>query len=106
MVGYDAGEATAGEVFDPTIARIRIFTHRPLLITETGAGPSPWKAAWTTSLFSWLRKHRDVVGFTWFELSHSQGGVKDWRFSADPRTQHAFHDGIVESNLAPPIAYG
>lgn len=106
MVGYDASEPTAGEVFDPTIARIRMFTHKPLLITETGAGPSAWKAAWTTSLFSWLRQHRDVVGFTWFELSQSQGGNKDWRFSADPKTQQAFHSGIVESNLAPPIAYG
>jgi hypothetical protein len=105
MVGYDARELTAGEVFDPTIARIRMFTHKPLVITETGAGPSPWKAAWTTSLFYWLRKHPDVVGFVWFELSRSDGGVADWRFSADPRTQQAFHDGIVESNLAPPIAY-
>jgi Glycosyl hydrolase family 26 len=106
MVGYDAQELTAGQVFDPTIARIRMFTHKPLLITETGTGPSAWKAAWTTSLFTWLRKHRDVVGFTWFELSRAQGGNKDWRFSADPRTQQAFHDGIVESNLAPPIPYG
>jgi hypothetical protein len=83
-----------------------MFTRKPLLITETAAEPGPVKAAWTASLFSWLRQPRDVVGFTWFELSHSQGGVKDWRFSADPRTQQAFHDGIVESNLAPPIAYG
>jgi beta-mannanase len=106
MVGYDAWERTAGEVFDPTIARIRTFTRKPLVITETGAGPSAWKAAWTASLFPWLRKHPDVVGFTWSELSRSQGGANDWRFSADHRTQQAFHDGIVESNLAPPIAYG
>ncbi len=83
-----------------------MFTRKPLLITETGAEPGPAKAAWTASLFSWLRKHRDVVGFTWFELSRSDGGVADWRFSADPTTQRAFHDGIVESNFAPPIAYG
>jgi hypothetical protein len=106
MVGYDAGERTAGEVFDPTIARIRLFTRQPLLITETGAEPGPAKAAWTSSLFPWLRKHREVVGFIWFELSRSEGGTADWRFSADPRTQRAFHDGIVASNLAPPIAYG
>jgi len=106
IVGYGAGERTAGEVFDPTIARIRTFTHKPLIITETGAEPGPTKATWTASLFPWLRRHRDVVGFTWFELSPAQGGTADWRFSADPRTQRAFHDGIVQSNLAPPITYG
>ena len=83
-----------------------MFTREPLLITETAAEPGPVKAAWTASLFSWLRKHPDVVGFTWFELSRAEGAVRDWRFSADPSTQRAFHDGIVESNLAPPIAYG
>jgi hypothetical protein len=106
MVGYDYGEPTAGEVFDPTIALIREFTRKPLLIAETAAEPGPVKAAWTASLFPWLRKHRDVVGFTWFELSRAEGAVRDWRFSADPSTQRAFHDGIVESNLASPIAYG
>jgi len=59
MVGYDYGEPTAGEVFDPTIARIREFTRKPLLIAETAAEPGPVKAAWTASLFPWLRKHRD-----------------------------------------------
>jgi glycosyl hydrolase family 26 len=106
IVGYDAGEQAAGEVFDPTIARIRMFTRKPVLITETGAEPGLAKATWTASLFPWLRRHRDVVGFVWFELSRSEGGVADWRFSADPSTQRAFHDGIVESSFAPPIAYG
>jgi Glycosyl hydrolase family 26 len=106
MVGYGAGESTADEVFDPTIARIRTFTKKPLLITETGAEPGPRKTAWVASLFPWLRKHRDVIGFVWFELSKSQGGSADWRFSADARTLKAFHDGIVQSTLAPPIPYG
>jgi beta-mannanase len=106
MVGYGTGERVAGEVFDPTIQRIRTFTRKHLLITETGAEPGPEKAAWTASLFHWLRRHRDVVGFTWFEMSATQGGSADWRFSADLETQRAFHDGIVRSSLAPPITYG
>lgn len=105
MVGYGAGERTAGEVFDPTIAVLRTFTRKPLLITETGAEPGPTKAAWTASFFPWLRRHHDVIGFTWFELSPSTGANADWRFTADPRTEKAFHAGIVQSTLAPPLGY-
>ena len=105
MVGYGAGERTAGEVFDPTIAVLRTFTRKPLLITETGAEPGPVKAGWTASLFPWLRQHHDVLGFTWFELSPATGAKADWRFSADPRTEKAFHDGILESTLEPPLGY-
>ncbi|MFL6130097.1 MAG: glycoside hydrolase family 26 protein [Mycobacteriales bacterium] len=105
MVGYGAGERTAAEVFDPTIAVLRAFTRKPLLITETGAQPGPAKAAWTASLFPWLRQHRDVIGFTWFELSPAEGASADWRFTADPRAEKAFHDGIVQASLAPPVAY-
>jgi hypothetical protein len=105
MVGYGAGERTAGEVFDPTIAALRTFTRKPLLITETGAEPGSAKAAWTASVFPWLRKHRDVIGFVWFEMSPSTGANADWRFTADPRTEKVFHDGIVQSTLARPPNY-
>jgi hypothetical protein len=105
MVGYGASERTAGEVFDPTIAVLRTFTRKPLLITETGAQPGPAKAAWTASFFPWLRQHRDVIGFTWFELSRATGATADWRFTADPKTEKAFRNGIVQSKLAPPVAY-
>jgi hypothetical protein len=105
MVGYGAGERAAGEVFDPTIAALRTFTRKPLLITETGAEPGPAKAAWTASVFPWLRKHRDVIGFVWFEMSQSTGANADWRFTADPRTEKVFHGGIVQSTLARPPNY-
>jgi hypothetical protein len=105
MVGYGVDEHTADEVFDPTIAVLRTFTRKPLLITETGAQPGPAKTAWTASFFPWLRQHRDVIGFTWFELSPSTGANADWRFSSDPGTEKAFHDGIVQSTLAPPLGY-
>lgn len=106
LVGYGARERTAAEVFDPTMAVLRTITRKPVLLTEIGAQPGPAKAAWTTSLFSWLRRHREVVGFVWFELSPSQGASADWRFTADPRTEKAFRLGIVQSTLAPPLRYG
>jgi Glycosyl hydrolase family 26 len=104
-VGYAAGESTAGQVFDPTLTQMRKFTKKPMLITETGAEPGPKKASWTTTLFPWLRKHPDVVGFVWFELSRADGATADWRFTANPKAQKAFHDGIVQSQLAPPLTY-
>jgi Glycosyl hydrolase family 26 len=105
MVGYGVHERTAAETFDPTIAVLRTFTRKPVLITETGAQPGPTKAPWTASLFPWLRQHRDVIGFVWFELSPAEGAKADWRFTADPRTEKAFHAGILKSTLARPADY-
>lgn len=105
MVGYGVHERKAAEVFDPTIAVLRAFTRKPLLITETGSQPGPAKAAWTASLFPWLRQHHEVIGFIWFELSPAAGANADWRFTADPRTEKAFHDGIVQSTLARPLVH-
>jgi hypothetical protein len=105
VVGYQAHEETAGQVFDPTLKLLRKFTKKPILITETGAEPGPQKASWTASLFPWLRHHPDVVGFVWFELSKSEGANADWRFAVDSKVLHAFHDGIVQSQLAPPLTY-
>jgi hypothetical protein len=102
MVGYAVGERTASQVFDPTLVALRRFTRRPALITETGAYPGPNKAVWTTDFFRWLGRHRDVIGFIWFDRDKASGAGADWKFSSDPQTLRAFRHGIATTRLARP----
>jgi hypothetical protein len=104
MVGYQATEeTTAAETFDLTVKKIRGFTQKPVLITETGAAPGPNQAAWTANLFDWLAGRHDVVGFIWFEYDKADTGTKDWRFTTVPDTLHAFQHGIGRLTLANPV---
>lgn len=102
LTGYAVAETTAAEVFDPTLAALREFTDKPLVITETGAQPSRHKADWIRDFFDWLADRPDVIGFIWFEYDQSSGGNQDWRFTENGDTIDAFHDGIERSDLAPP----
>jgi len=104
MVGYAADEeSTATQTFQPTIDRLRTFTHKKILITETGAGPGTNQAPWTTDLFRWLRGRDDVVGFVWFEYNKESTGTKDWRFTVNQNTLDAFRSGITTIRLARPV---
>jgi beta-mannanase len=99
VVGYGVRESTAATTFDPTLAVLRQFTQRPVLITETGAQPGATKAVWTSDFFRWLNLHHEVIGFIWFERDKSTGGRTDWRFTADPLTLRAFRNGIARTKL-------
>ncbi|MGA8116853.1 MAG: glycosyl hydrolase [Actinocatenispora sp.] len=104
MVGYEAKEeSTAAQTFEPTLQRLREFTSKRVLITETGAGPGEHQAGWTSDLFRWLSHRGDVVGFIWFEYNKESTGTNDWRFTAVPDTLHAFQSGIRNIRVARPV---
>lgn len=95
LSAYDDSEATAAAVLGPTMAKLRAFTAKPVLLAETGAQPGPQKAGWTTSLFAWMAGQPDVIGLVWSEYRIGKGGsTADWRFDADPATLDAFRTGI------------
>jgi hypothetical protein len=100
VVGYGVRETTASETFDPTLAILQQITHRPVMITETGAQPGASKAMWTADFFRWLNRHHEVIGFIWFERNKTTGGRTDWRFTADSRTLRAFQVGIARTKVA------
>lgn len=102
LVGYAVEESTAAAVFKPSLDKLRKFTDKPLLITETGAQPSTRKVGWITDFFHWLDSRPDIVGFVWFEYGKNTGGNQDWRFSANPETSAAFRTGLTTVALAPP----
>ncbi|WP_285791106.1 glycosyl hydrolase [Micromonospora sp. NBRC 101691] len=104
LVGYSTGERTATALFGPTLRKLRAFTDRPLLITETGSRPEEYRLPFIRDLFGWLNRRTDVVGFIWFEYDRVDGGSGDWRFTTQPDAVEAFRTGLARLTLAPPPA--
>jgi hypothetical protein len=78
---------TFAPMFGPTIAKIREFTHAPILISETGAGTIAGQPAKIADLFAGIHAY-GLLGFVWF----NSDGVQDWRLSG-PASFTAFHRG-------------
>ncbi|GGS00120.1 hypothetical protein GCM10010169_51060 [Micromonospora fulviviridis] len=93
---YGTGKWSAYSTFDaifgPTIAEIRTFSRRPLVVTETGASDGRGhKAQWIRETFRALPKHRDVIGLIWFEVDKEL----DWRIAASPAAGAAFAESVA-----------
>ena len=79
-------------LFDKTIAELRTFTNKPLVITETGAtNASGLMAAWITQMFNELPAHTDIIGLIWYE----DFNVIDWKVSDYPASAAAFRRGFA-----------
>jgi hypothetical protein len=99
--GYGFGERTATEVLQPTLKAITAFSHKPVLLSETGSSPGPQQPGWTADLFRWIKRTPNVIGFVWFQHSVDEGGQYDYRFDVDPRTKTAFRKGLDSLHLSP-----
>jgi hypothetical protein len=86
LTGYfpKSGLTTFGALFGPTMREISQFTSRPFLIAETSVESGPLELACARSLIRGVRRHRDVLGFVWFE--YDKAGV-DWRLQSRPPLQ-------------------
>ncbi|MEW2518860.1 glycoside hydrolase family 26 protein [Actinacidiphila alni] len=105
--GYGFGEKTATEVLQPTLDAITAFSHKPVLISETGSAPGPRQAGWTADLFRWIKRTPNVIGFVWFQYSKDEGGRYDYRFDISPATKAAFRKGLDSLTLRPwPVTSG
>lgn len=79
------------QIFGPTIAQLRGFSQKPVVITETAAtDTSGLKAQWITEMFSQLPQHPDIIGVIWYE---SRKEV-DWRVSVSSAASEAFAAGV------------
>jgi mannan endo-1,4-beta-mannosidase len=91
MVGLDGyfftPRATFSTVFGPTIRQIHTFTHRPVLIVETGANPSANRPAQISDLFEGARE-AGIVGVIWFD--YHKWTSHDWLINNDPAALAAF----------------
>jgi hypothetical protein len=81
---------TFGSVFGATISQVRPFTTKPVLISETAAGPSTAQAGQITGLFRGVEQDR-LVGLVWFDQAQHDGHYhQDWRLEDSPAAMGAF----------------
>ncbi|MEU5534528.1 glycosyl hydrolase [Streptomyces sp. NPDC020362] len=81
LVGYftDWDPHTFKGLFGPTLRELRRFSHKPLLILETGAMGGGHRKGDIRALFEGVSADRDIVGFAWFDHDKRQ----DWRLSVN-----------------------
>jgi mannan endo-1,4-beta-mannosidase len=83
--GYlERPRSTFGNVFGPTVAAVRRFSHAPVLIAETAVGAESGKAAKIPGMFAGIRQDH-LLGMVWFDVAQHQGVFhQDWRLEDDP----------------------
>jgi mannan endo-1,4-beta-mannosidase len=85
-IGFD-------DIFAATLTELATFTHRPVVITETGAtNAAGQQARWITDMFSRLPRHPEVIGVIWFEATKEI----DWRIAKAPDAAAAFAAGAAD----------
>jgi mannan endo-1,4-beta-mannosidase len=87
---YYKRDYTFDDAFLPTIAEVRIFTQRPIILSEIGIGPVAGQAAKIPDLFAGVRANH-LLGFVWFDQTQV-GGVyhQDWRLKDNSAGLAAF----------------
>jgi Glycosyl hydrolase family 26 len=87
---YYRSDYTFDNAFLPTIAEVRIFTQRPILLAETAVGQVAGQAAKIPDLFNGVRANH-LLGFVWFDQTQA-GGLyhQDWRLEGNPAGLAAF----------------
>jgi mannan endo-1,4-beta-mannosidase len=86
---YHQPSQTFSTVVSPTLAALRRFTHKPVLLADTGASPAAGEAAKIANLFAGIRRYR-LLGLVWFDANK----VPSWRLEANPAAVAAFRREI------------
>jgi mannan endo-1,4-beta-mannosidase len=94
---------TFATVFGNTITRVRIFSDKPILLSETAVGPTAGVPfAKINNLFDGMRRYK-TLGLVWFDIAQS-GGIfhQDWRIEDSQAATAAFRLGVSTLTLARP----
>ncbi|MEW2518862.1 glycoside hydrolase family 26 protein [Actinacidiphila alni] len=100
MTGYGVHEASPEITFRATIDTIHTFTHKPMVITETGAQIDADQLSWVNAFFPWLKKNPEVIGFVWMQKDRDSGAGGNWRFTSSKAEQQDFQAGLATLHLA------
>ncbi len=77
-----------------TIAALRTFAHRPILISETAVGQLAGQARKIPGLFSLIRRYR-LLGFVWFDVNQDAGPYhQHWRVEGNRAALRALRRGL------------
>ena len=89
-------------VFGKTIAQVRGFTAKPVLLSETAVGPAAGQPAKIADLFAGMRLYR-TLGLVWFDIAQHDGPYhQDWRIENSPAAEAAFRLGVARMALKHP----
>jgi hypothetical protein len=94
---------TFASVFGPTISHVRLFTDKPILLSETAVGPTAGVPfAKINNLFDGMRRYK-TLGLVWFDIAQSDGILhQDWRIENSQPARAAFRLGVSTLTLARP----
>ena len=93
---------TFASVFGQTIAQVRAFTGKPVLLSETAVGPEAGQVVKIQDLFRGMATY-NTLGLVWFDIAQHQGIYhQDWRIEDNPAAEAAFRRGVSTLRLAPP----
>ncbi len=91
---------TFGTVFGATIAQVRSFTQKPLLLSEAGVGPQAGQAAKIADLFRGMAQY-GTLGLVWFDIAQHDGIYhQDWRIEDNLAAERSFRLGVRDKLAA------
>ncbi len=88
---------TFGNVFGDTIAQVRAFTDKPVLLSETAVGPRAGQISKILDLFHGVLADK-LLGLVWFDVPQDDGIYhQDWQIEASSAAaQLSFRLGVSE----------
>ena len=93
---------TFASLFGQTIAQVRAFTRKPVLLSETAVGPQAGQAAKIGNLFAGVHQYQ-TLGLVWFDIAQHDGIYhQDWRIENNPAAVAAFRLGAARMTLTHP----
>jgi len=99
---YYRPSSTFAAVFGTTIAQVRAFTRKPVLLSETGVGPLAGQSKKIRGLFAGMRQYQ-TLGLVWFDIAQHQGIYhQDWRIEDSRAAARAFRLGASPLTLVRP----
>jgi Glycosyl hydrolase family 26 len=89
-------------VFGQTIAQVRAFTDKPVLLSETAVGPEADQSVKIGDLFAGMREY-GTLGLVWFDIAQDDGIYhQNWRIEDSPAAKVAFRRAASAMTLASP----
>jgi Glycosyl hydrolase family 26 len=89
-------------VFGATVAHVRLFTGKPILLSEAAVGPAAGQAVKIPGLFAGMRQY-GTLGLVWFDIAQNDGVYhQDWHLEDNPAALTAFRHAASGLQLAQP----
>jgi len=90
---------TFDQLFGPTMAEMREFSDKPMVVTELGATElGGKKAAWIEHVLNAVKDSTEIVGVVWFEVDKET----DWRVVSSPEATAAFVEAVDDPRFGIP----